>query len=80
MPAAFDEGNIRDRPLEDIWLDPAAFAYRRRFDPTRLVGTCRDCAYERICGGGCTALAYAALGRTGENPYCLHRLARNRCR
>jgi len=76
MPDAFDEGNIRERSLADIWRDPDAFAYNRRFDASSLVGGCLGCAFARICRGGCRSLAFASTGGVGSNPYCLHLLER----
>jgi radical SAM protein with 4Fe4S-binding SPASM domain len=76
LPSACDEGNIRDRPLADIWNDPAAFAYNRSFDPASLTGVCRGCTFAKICRGGCRSLVFAHRGALGENAHCLHALGR----
>jgi radical SAM protein with 4Fe4S-binding SPASM domain len=78
LPDAFDEGNIRERSLEEIWEDEKLFAYNRRFEVAMLEGPCRGCSFDRICRGGCPGLAWAATGKVGNNPYCLHALTRNR--
>ncbi|MCP4603992.1 MAG: radical SAM protein [Proteobacteria bacterium] len=75
MPAHFDEDNIRNRPLEEIWNAPDTFAYNRRFSIRDLDDDCAKCAFCRVCRGGCTALAFATTGGTAHNRYCLHRLA-----
>lgn len=76
LPPTFDEGNIRERRLADLWADPSCFAFTRRFEPTTLTGVCAGCELGRICRGGCTSLAVSATGSVGDNPYCLRRLMR----
>ncbi len=77
LPPTFDEGNLRERSLSDIWNDPEGFAFTRRFEPSQLTGACADCELGRICRGGCTSLAVSATGAPGDNPYCLRRLMRD---
>jgi len=69
----FLEGNIRDRSLKDIWHDPDAFAYNRRFTPSMLEGFCAECEYGRICRGGCRWTVSTAGGGI-DNPYCHYRV------
>jgi radical SAM protein with 4Fe4S-binding SPASM domain len=38
-----------------------------------LWGFCKTCYYADVCKGGCTWTAQCALGRPGNNPYCIHR-------
>jgi len=70
----FVEGNIRQRPLKDIWNDMNAFAYNRQFTVDRLTGFCRTCAYNEICRGGCSWTSFAHTGDPGGNPYCYWRV------
>jgi radical SAM protein with 4Fe4S-binding SPASM domain len=70
LPPAFDEGNVRTRTLAAIWRDEERFAYNRRSSADSLTGACADCAFARVCRGGCKSLAYAVTGGTSENPYC----------
>jgi radical SAM protein with 4Fe4S-binding SPASM domain len=77
MPDAFDEGNIRERSLVEIWNDEKLFAYNRSFDVTALGGPCKTCSFAKICRGGCPGLSWAATGKVGNNPYCLHALVRD---
>jgi radical SAM protein with 4Fe4S-binding SPASM domain len=74
MPADFDEGNIRLRPLKEIWQDQDAFSYNRKLNLEDLTGPCADCALKRFCRGGCTNLAFVATGNLFSQPYCLRRL------
>jgi radical SAM protein with 4Fe4S-binding SPASM domain len=68
------EGNLRTRTLKDIWNDPKAFAYNRRFTAKQLTGACRNCAHGSQCKGGCRQIALSYTGRFFEAPFCLHRL------
>ncbi|MBR7092448.1 MAG: radical SAM protein, partial [Clostridia bacterium] len=69
----FYEGNVRERSLRDIWTDPDAFAYNRRFDKSLLTGRCAACPHGEICAGGCRSYNYFAAGRLYENPLCARR-------
>lgn len=75
LPKEFVAGNVRNEPFRTIWDDPGRFAYNLHRDETALSGACARCEYRRVCRAGCTALAYASTGSTGENAFCLHRLA-----
>jgi radical SAM protein with 4Fe4S-binding SPASM domain len=74
----FIEGNVRDRPLREIWEREGAFSYTRGFDVADLAGHCRGCEYGEVCRGGCTFMAWGATGRPHDNPYCLHGLLNRR--
>ena len=71
LPSAFDVGNVRERPLAEIWNDPAAFAWNRGRPEKKLTGRCGTCPFGKVCRAGCTCLAFSATGGTAENPYCL---------
>jgi radical SAM protein with 4Fe4S-binding SPASM domain len=77
LPQSFNEGNLRERSLKEIWHDPHAFAYNREFHENQLKGNCSGCAFGRICRGGCRSLAAAVspLEPFG-NPYCTFALSR----
>lgn len=66
----FIEGNLRERTLADIWNDPAAFSYNRRFTPDQLTGHCSGCAYGAYCAGGCRSYNYFVHGKLYESPMC----------
>lgn len=80
MPREFVSGNVRERPFREIWADEARFAYNTRWDESLLTGFCAGCPYRRLCRAGCTTLAYAVTGAIHDNPYCLHRIQRDRDR
>jgi radical SAM protein with 4Fe4S-binding SPASM domain len=74
MPDKYAEGSIRERPLADLWNDPAAFAYNRRFVPESLSGGCATCDLSPICRGGCTSVAMTMHGRPGTSTHCFRRV------
>ncbi len=74
-PSTFREGTIRERSLFDIWTDPQAFAYNRRFSLADLTGSCAACQHARSCRGGAHCVSIAVNGTTSENPYCYYMLA-----
>ena len=66
----FIEGNLRQRRLRDIWEDPEAFAYNRRFTPELLTGDCARCRMGPWCAGGCRSYNYFVHGKLYEAPVC----------
>lgn len=65
----FIEGNALKRPLREIWEDPNAFCYNRRFQITDLAGRCARCRYGPVCAGGCRSFN-AAHGNLYSNQTC----------
>jgi len=72
----FVEGNVRQRSLVDIWHDPDAFAYNRRFRPEHLKGDCASCEWGEICRGGCTWTSVSHHGHPHQFPQCYHNFTR----
>ena len=70
---AFGGGNIRDKPLKEIWQNAPQISFARRLTRADLWGFCASCYYADVCKGGCTWTAHSVLGRAGNNPYCHHR-------
>lgn len=70
MPCSYfpkSAGNIREKPLKDIWNSPL-FVELRNYKSYR--GKCGICEYLKICGG-CRARAYAVTGDyLDEEPFC----------
>lgn len=69
----FIEGNLRERTLREIWNDPEAFAYNRRFTPDLLSGKCSECAWAGKYAGGCRSYNYFTHKNLYESPYCARR-------
>ncbi len=70
--ADFVEGNIRETSLADIWRDPDAFAYNRKWSIDDLGGFCRTCRHADSCRGGCRG-SMVASGDGVENRMCVYR-------
>lgn len=67
----FIEGNLRERSLKDIWEDPEAFAYNRKYSRGLLTGACAECPNAGRCAGGCRSYNYFVHGNMYEAPYCV---------
>ena len=62
-------GNLRERPLSEIYRDDPLL---RQIRAAEFTGRCGDCAYADLCGGS-RARAFAATGDPlGEDPACLY--------
>jgi radical SAM protein with 4Fe4S-binding SPASM domain len=71
--ARFVEGNLREKPLAELWNAKHAFAYNRQHGEAKLTGFCRVCRYRDFCRGGCTWTVYCHAQAGGEgNPYCFY--------
>jgi len=74
LPDEFVEGNIKKIPVKEIWNDPNAFSYTRKFKKTDLKNDCIDCKYGKTCKGGCTTVSSRVSGEPHCNPYCLYQI------
>lgn len=69
------EGNIRKRPLREIWEDKKSFLWRRNMSKDQLSGTCKTCIYGAKCLGGCPNTRLTMNGDMySENQYCAYHL------
>jgi len=66
-------GNLRERPLAEIWEETPQLRFSRDRTPDELWGLCAGCYYAETCRGGCSWTAHTLLGRRGNMPYCHHR-------
>lgn len=70
------EGNIRKRPLREIWEDEGSFLWRRKMTKDQLSGACKTCIYGSKCLGGCPNTRLTMNGDIySENQYCAYHLA-----
>lgn len=76
MPDAYLEGNIRERPLREIWNDEKSFAYNRKFTVESLTGGCAGCAFGKLCRAGCHSFAATAQdGDISHYDHCIRLVA-----
>ncbi|MBX2802532.1 MAG: radical SAM protein [Myxococcales bacterium] len=74
LPSApYVGGNVRERPLAQIWAESERLAFARSDRTDQLWGHCATCHYAPVCQGGCSWTAHTLLGRRGNMPYCYHR-------
>lgn len=66
----FNEGNLREKSLREIWESPDAFAYNRKFSRDMLTGKCGECQYGKYCAGGCRSYNFFVHGKLYESPRC----------
>jgi radical SAM protein with 4Fe4S-binding SPASM domain len=71
----FVEGNLRRQRLREIWNNPDAFAYNRKFKTDDLQGACTNCEFGEICRGGCTWTSIAHAGHPHDFPHCYYRVS-----
>jgi radical SAM protein with 4Fe4S-binding SPASM domain len=66
-------GNIRDRSLEDIWVNAPELSFTRDRTVKDVWGRCGSCYYADVCRGGCSWTTTVLWGKPGNNPYCHYR-------
>jgi radical SAM protein with 4Fe4S-binding SPASM domain len=71
----FIVGDVRERPLREIWRDERCMAPYRAFSVAALGPNCADCVWGSRCKGGCLAYSTAATGIARNHPHCLWRRA-----
>lgn len=71
----FVVGDVRERPLREIWQDETAMAPYRAFSVAALGPACADCVWGSRCKGGCLAYSTATTGIARNHPHCLWRRA-----
>lgn len=66
-------GNIRDARLAEVIQTTPELRSLRERTVEDLWGFCRSCEYAEQCMAGCSWTSHVFFGRTGNNPYCIHR-------
>jgi len=51
-------GNVREKPLQEIWENSPLLNEIRQINTSDLKGVCSKCIYLEYCAGGCRAAAY----------------------
>jgi len=74
LPDDLIEGNVKENQLADMWNNPDAFSYNRKFTVEDLNNDCRDCRHGKSCKGGCLSQSTSSTGKRHCDPYCLYRL------
>ena len=74
LPSAeYTGGNVRERPIAEIWRETAELRWLGERTSRDLWGFCATCEFAPRCKAGCTWTAHALFGRPGNNPFCHHR-------
>jgi radical SAM protein with 4Fe4S-binding SPASM domain len=66
-------GNLRDDRLADVVQNAPELTFLKNRTVEDLHGFCRSCHYASVCKAGCTWTTQVLFGKTGNNPYCIHR-------
>lgn len=72
--AAYGGGSVRDRSIADILSQAAPVTHLRRRTREDLWGFCGTCTWADQCLGGCSWTSHVYMGKTGNNPFCIHRV------
>lgn len=76
MYPEFLAGNVKETPLEEIWLTAPVLTKIRDLSVSKIPG-CKDCSIRYLCGGGCLVDIFWEHGNLqGKTPRCelLHAL------
>ncbi len=66
-------GNLRDERLADVVENAPELTFLKNRTREDLWGFCRTCYYGDVCKAGCSWTSQVLFGKTGNNPYCIHR-------
>jgi radical SAM protein with 4Fe4S-binding SPASM domain len=69
----FTGGYVQDMAVEKIVYETEELTGIKNRTVDDLWGFCRTCYYASVCKAGCTWTSFCLTGRTGNNPYCIHR-------
>ena len=59
--------------ITDVVMEAPEVNHIRLRTNDDLWGFCKTCYYSDVCRAGCTWTSHCTLGRSGNNPYCIHR-------
>lgn len=66
-------GNVKEKPLSEIWHTSGNLDFNRCFNPRSVVGKCHDCRILDVCRGGCGSFSLAYNGHLHNAPFCYFR-------
>lgn len=72
------EGNVRKRSIADIWNDPNAFSYNRKWTKELLGKNCKDCKHGEVCKGGCMGMSIGFTGEPFNTDYCFYKIEKEK--
>ena len=62
-------GNIRKQSIDKIWEHSTVLKQLRDMNLNDIEGSCFECDYRKICGGGCRIRSFAKSGRLTTKDY-----------
>lgn len=71
--ASYTGGNTRDKSIREIVATSHELTHIDKRTRADLWGYCATCYYADVCKAGCTWTSQVLMGRSGNNPYCIHR-------
>lgn len=75
---SYTAGNVRDVTIDQLWEHNEIMRFARDRSVESLWGFCRTCYYAETCHAGCNWTAHTTLGKTGNMPFCYHRVTQLR--
>jgi radical SAM protein with 4Fe4S-binding SPASM domain len=66
-------GNLRDDRLAHVVQNAPELTFLKNRTRDDLWGFCKSCYYADVCKAGCTWTSQVLFGKSGNNPYCIHR-------
>ena len=66
-------GYVQNESILDVLYNAPEVNHTRLRTKDDLWGYCATCYYADVCKAGCTWTSHCTLGKSGNNPYCIHR-------
>lgn len=66
-------GFTREVKIADAVANASQINHIKNRTRADLWGYCASCYYADVCKAGCTWTSHVFMGRSGNNPYCIHR-------
>jgi radical SAM protein with 4Fe4S-binding SPASM domain len=72
-PDVYTGGYTQQDSIGEVILNAPEVNHVRLRTTEDLWGFCKTCYYADVCRAGCTWTSHCTLGRSGNNPFCIHR-------